>query len=152
MEEEGGGAAEAWVSHAPCGEGRAGRGLAPRGRSVDPLGPCGPGRRLLAPPGVLPSGTDAHFGLCSFSPDVSGRAVWKFKGNLGLLPWGRLRSPSHGGGCGPGRGVRRSPRHPPQAHPKDGSAPAAGPARTGLLSAGLSVPTKSLASKGLKLF
>lgn len=120
MEEEGGGASEAWVSHARCGEGRAGRGLVPWGRSVDPLGPCGPGRGLLAPPGVLPSDTDAHFGLCSFSPDVSGRAVWKFKGNLGLLPWGRLRSPSQGGGCGPGRGRPPQPETPHRLIPKTG--------------------------------
>lgn len=31
-----------------------------------------------------PACPDAPFGLCSFSPDVSGRVAWKFEGSLGL--------------------------------------------------------------------
>lgn len=41
---------------------------------------------LAALPATPPSRSDAPFGLCSFSADVSGRVAWKFKGSLGLLP------------------------------------------------------------------
>lgn len=96
--EAGGGAAGAGVLHALCGLGRGPCWLMLRPLDRAGFAVCSGFRlsalRLAARPATRPGSTDAPHGLCFWSQYVSGRVVSKFRGSLGLLPWGLAHPPS----------------------------------------------------------